>query len=185
MTIDLIGGVVLLLFFIRGCIKGFVSAVFSLLAVLVGIVCALKLSHAVAGFLTDLGLIRASWAVLLSYLALFLLSLWGVRLVADLIEKALQTLPLGGVLNRLGGGLIYLAAGLILWSGALALADKAHLISAGAAADSRSYAYIRPIAPWAFDGFTAIWPLLKEAFSHVGDFFGNLNKKLGDYVGSD
>lgn len=183
MILDIIGGVLLLLLFIRGYRQGFIVAVFSLLAVLVGVVCALKLSHALAGFLADRGIITASWGLLVSYVVLFLLAMWGVRLVADMIEKTFRAMSLG-FFNNLSGGLIYAAAGVILWSGGLWLGHNLHLISPEMRNASHTYDYILPVAPWAFDGLGAIWPLAKDVFAYVGDFFGELNKKLGDYVGA-
>jgi len=183
MILDIIGGVLLLLLFIRGYSQGFIAAAFSLLAVLVGVVCALKLSHTLAAFLAARHIVTASWALLLSYIALFLLSMWLVRLAANMIEKVFKSMSLG-FLNSLSGGIIYLAAGVILWSAGLWLADKIHLLSPETTAASRTYDYIRPVAPWAFDGLTAMWPLAKEAFACVGDFFGKVNKKLGAYVGT-
>jgi membrane protein required for colicin V production len=183
LILDIAGIALIVLLFIRGYRKGFIVAVFSMLAVLLGIVCALKLSHRLAEFLAVNNIITASWGLVVSYLVLFLGALWLVRLGADFIERTLKALALGFV-NKLSGGILYAASGVILWSACIWLANQAHFFSPELLTYSRTYPYFVPIAPWAFDGIGTILPLAKDLFSDLERFFSGINHKLPGHVGT-
>ncbi len=184
MLLDLAILAILVLIFIRGYRQGFIVAVFSLLAVLVGTVCALKLSHALAAFLAEKSIITSSWGLLISYLILFLGAMYLIRTLANIIEKTFRTLLLGW-LNSLAGGVLYVLAGMIICSSLLWLADRALLIPSDLYDNSYSCMYLLPVAPWAFDGIGAVWPIAQDVFIEIEAFFAGLNQKLADYVGAD
>ena len=182
MVIDIIGIVLILLFFIRGYRKGFIVAVFSMLAVLLGIVCSLKLSHSLASFLDAKGIITSSWGLVISYIILFFGALWLVRLGADFIERTFKAMALGFV-NKLSGAILYTLSGLIIWSACLWLVNQSHLLSPETTAYSLSYPYLLPIAPWAFDAIGAFLPLARDLFADLERFFSGINQKLPGHVG--
>ena len=181
---DLVISAILLLIFIRGYRQGFIVAVFSLLAVLVGMACALKLSHTLATFLSENDIITSSWGLFISYVVLFLGALFLVRTLANLIEKAFRAMLLGW-LNSLTGGILYALAGLLICSSLLWLADRADVIPPEMFDDSYACRYLLPVAPWVFDGIGAILPAARDLFAEIEDFFSGLNHKLSDYVGAD
>lgn len=181
---DLVILAIIILIFIRGYRQGFIVAVFSLLAVLVGMACALKLSHTLAAFLSEKNIITSSWGLFISYLVLFLGALYLVRTFANLIEKAFRALLLGW-LNSLAGGVLYALAGLLICSSLLWLADRADLIPPEMFDNSYACRHLLPVAPWVFDGIGAILPAVRDIFAEIEDFFSGLNQKLSDYVGAD
>src|ERR1043165_3057900 len=106
MMLDIIGITLLLLFFYRGFRKGIIVALFSMLGVLLGMICALKLSHSLAGYLFAKGWVTSAWAQIISYVFLFAGVILLVRLGARLIERTFEAIMLG-LVNRIAGGLLY------------------------------------------------------------------------------
>jgi membrane protein required for colicin V production len=184
MVLDLIGIILILLFFIRGYMKGFIIAAFSLLAILLGIICALKLSHILAKYLFDKGIITSGWGQLISYIILFI----GVVLIVRLIAKALETTAKAAMLGWVDkgiGGLLYAFLAAVVWSSILWISNQMHLISPETIAYSKTYKYLSPLAPWVFKHIGALLPFAKNVFGDLQHFFEHVNQKLPDHVGAD
>ena len=182
MALDLIGVTLIILFFIRGYMKGFIIAAFSVLAILLGIICALKLSHTLAAFLFEKGLITSGWGQLISYIILFIGVVLLVRLVARAIEAALK-LALLGFVNKLTGGILYAFLGAIIWSTLLWICNQMHIITPETIATSKTYSWFAPLAPWFFEHVGKVWPFAKNIFADLQHFFESVNQKLPDHVG--
>ncbi|NDC40775.1 MAG: CvpA family protein [Chitinophagia bacterium] len=112
MAIDVAALIVLSLSFMKGYSRGAVVALFSVVALLLGVICSLTLAKKVATWMLANGYTTATWAPVVSYLLLFVLVVLGVRLLAKTIQKLLETLMLGQ-LNRVAGGLLYMLAAAI------------------------------------------------------------------------
>ena len=110
-VVDLILGVVILLFVLHGLWYGFVRELFSLLALVGGGVVAARYHLAVVRFfgVAETGGIATR---VLVFIALFLLVILVVRLTGKAINKVLSESPLGWI-DRLAGGLCGLAVGTV------------------------------------------------------------------------
>lgn len=183
MVLDLICLTLLVVFFIRGYTKGIIVAAFSLLAILLGILCALKLSHKLSGWLFASGLVTSAWGPLISYIVLFIAVVWLVRWVAKLIEKSTEAVLLGWV-NKAIGGVLYAFIAVVVWSSVLYLLNLGHLLAPETLYSSKTYPYVSPIAPWVFDHIGRILPFAKDLFSDFSDFFEKVNQQLPDHVGA-
>lgn len=183
MVLDLICLTLLVVFFIRGYMKGVIVAAFSLLAILLGVLCALKLSHKLAGWLFSSGLVTSAWGPLISYLILFILVVWMVRLVAKAIEKSTEAVLLGWV-NKAIGGVLYAFIAAIAWSTLLYLLNMGHLLPPETLYSSKTYPWVSPLAPWIFDHIGQVWPFAKDLFSDFSSFFDQVNETLPDHVGA-
>src|SRR4051812_18840050 len=128
MLLDVIGVIILVLFFYRGYSKGFIVAAFSVIAILLGLMCALKLSQSFAAWLLEKGYVSSGWVQVISYLVLFIGVVLLVRLIAKLLEHAAEGLMLG-FLNGLIGGILYAFLGAVLWSSLLWIAVHAHIVT--------------------------------------------------------
>src|SRR5690606_16710973 len=106
MALDIIGITLILLFFIRGYMKGLIVAIFSLLAILLGIICSLKLSGILATWFYEKGYITSGWGQLISYIIIFTTVFLLVRLVAKAVESVTRAVALGW-LNKIIGGVLY------------------------------------------------------------------------------
>jgi membrane protein required for colicin V production len=183
MTLDLIGITLLIIFFIRGYMKGLIVAAFSVLAVLLGAICALKLSELFASWLKEEGIITSGWAQLLSYVILFVGVMLLVRLIGKAIESSLEAVMLG-LANKIIGGLLYVGITAVVWSTLLWIGTKMMLISPETIASSKTYEYFEPIAPWTYDRMGQLLPFAKDVFSDLSEFFDGINGKPASDVGT-
>lgn len=183
MILDVIGIILIVLFFIRGYMKGFILAAFSVLAILLGIICALKLSSAFAAWMLARGYVSSGWVQVVSYVLLFIVVVIIVRLIGKLLEKALEALMLG-ILNRLTGGLLFAFLGAVLWSSLLWIGSHMHIITPELIASSHTYAWLSRLAPWVFEQAGQLLPFAKNTFSNLEHYFDSLNQKLPEHVGA-
>lgn len=175
MAIDVIGIILIVLFFIRGYMKGIIVAVFSLLAIILGIICALKLSEWLAQWMLEKGWITNGWGQVLSYLILFFGVVLLVRIVAKAIEGSAR-LAMLGMVNGLIGGVVYALMAAIVWSCMLWVGSQTGLIKPEMIAQSKTYSYISPLAPWVFDHVGDVLPFAKDVFKDLSGFFDKLGK---------
>jgi len=183
MVLDVIGITIVIIFFIRGYMKGIIVAAFSLLAIVLGIICALKLSNILASYLLEKGIVTSGWGQLVSYIVLFLGVVILVRFVGKLIEKSAQAVFLG-LVNKLVGGLLYAFMATLVWSSLLWISNQMHIIEPETIAGSKTYNYFVPIAPWVFEHIGAVLPFVKNIFTDLQHYFEGVNQKLPDHVGA-
>jgi membrane protein required for colicin V production len=155
--------------------KGIIVAAFSLLAIVLGIICSLKLSHEFAAWLAAKNIVTSGWAQIVSFVVLFVGILFGVRLVAKALESSAKAMMLGWVNSGIGG-LLYAFMAAVIWSSLLWLATQMSLISPETIAASKTYQYTAPLAPWTFEKIGAVWPMVKDLFADLQQYFSGVNK---------
>lgn len=96
---------------IKGLIKGFVIEVSGVLALVFGILGALKFAALVAAIIEDWITLDVRLIQGISFLLLFIGIVYGISLLAKMLTKTLQIVALG-LFNRLAGGLF----GFIKWA---------------------------------------------------------------------
>jgi membrane protein required for colicin V production len=183
MTLDVIGFIFIILFFIRGYMKGFVVAAFSVLAILLGFLCALKLSQTFAAWMLERGYITSGWGQVISYIILFIVVVLIVNMIGRIIQKALEGIMLGTI-NKLIGGVLYAFLGAVLWSSLLWLGTRMHLIPAETIAESKFYPALSGLAPWFCEQAGKLMPFLKDTFEKLEHFFDAVNHKTAADVGT-
>jgi len=183
MVLDVIGILLVILFFIRGYTRGIIVAAFSVIAILLGILCALKLSQSFATWMLAKGYTTSGWAQVISYIILFTGVVIIVRLIARLLQKAVEGMMLGTV-NKLIGGVLYAFAGIILWSSMLWIGTRMNMITPETITASKTYHWVAGIAPWFFEMAGKLLPFVKDTFSNLTHFFDTINKKIPGNVGT-
>ncbi|MBL7701712.1 MAG: CvpA family protein [Ferruginibacter sp.] len=178
MLIDFAFAILLILAIIKGYQKGLILAVFSILAFVIGLAAALKLSAAVAEWLKDSISVSAKWLPFIAFALVFLLVVLLVRLGARLIEKSFQAVLLGWA-NRIGGILLYAVLYTIILSIFIFYAEKLQLIQPATIQSSATYKFIQPWGPKLMDNIGSIIPVFKDMFTELGDFFNALSNKMG------
>jgi len=184
MALDFIGLTIILIFFIRGYMKGIIVAIFSVIALLLGVLCALKLSGLLGEWLLQKGWVSSGWVQIISFAILFI----GVVLLVRLLAKAVQSvakLAMLGWLNGLIGGLLYAFAAAVVWSCLLWIGNQMHLVDPDTKAYSRTYSYLEPLAPWVFQKFGQLLPFARDLFGDLKIFFDQVNQTLPEHVGTD
>ena len=177
MLIDFTFAALIILAIIKGYQKGLIIAVFSIIAFIIGLAAALKLSTAVANYLKDSISVSAKWMPFIAFALVFFIVIILVRLGAKLIEKAFQAVMLGW-LNRIGGILLYAALYLIILSIFIFYAEKLQLLQPAAIESSQTYPFIKPWGPKVMDNFGRLIPVFKDMFTELGDFFNSLSNKI-------
>jgi membrane protein required for colicin V production len=173
MFIDGIVTLLLVLALFKGWRNGLVVAIFSFLAVVVGLAAAVKLSAVAADYLGRNVSLSERWLPFVAFGAVFVGVVILVRLGAKLIESALQAVMLGW-LNRLGGALFYALLYLFIFSILLFYAAQLHIIQPQAQQASVAYPYLAGLGPKVINGLGVVLPFFKNMFAELEAFFAGL-----------
>ena len=176
MIIDIAFVIVMILAIFKGIRKGLILGIFSLLAFIIGLAAALKLSVVVAAYLKDSAGSFTKWLPLISFMLVFIAVVLLINLVARLIKKTMQFAMLGW-LDSIGGIVLYVIIYTIIFSIFLFFANKLFLIQSTTIQQSNIYPYVAPWGPKVIDNLGKIIPIFKDMFTQLQDFFGNLANK--------
>jgi len=170
MLIDIVFAILLIMACIKGFQKGLIIAVFSIVAFIIGLAAALKLSTAVASWLGNSVSVNTKWLPFISFALVFFIVILLVRWGARLIEKTFQLALLGWV-NKIGGIAFYLALYIIIFSLFLFYIEKIQLIQPSVIETSSTYSYLSPIGPKVMNSTGTVIPIFKDMFAELSDFF--------------
>ncbi len=176
MTIDIAFIIVMIIAIFKGFGKGLIVGIFSVVAFIIGLAAAIKLSAVVASYLEKDVTSLNKWLPVISFLLVFIVVALLVSLGARLIKKTVDVAMLGW-LDSLGGVVFYMVIYTIIFSVLLFFAVKVSLISADAIAESHVYKYIAPWGPDVIDYLGKIIPAFKNMFRELESFFGHLVQK--------
>jgi membrane protein required for colicin V production len=176
MIIDIICIILLVLAVIRGYQRGLIVGIFALLAIIIGLAAAMKLSIVVAGYLGDTVKISDRWLPVISFAVVFIGVVLLVRLGANAIEKAVQAITLGW-LNRLGGIILYVVIYITAFSVILFYLEMLGLIRSETISKSATYTLIQPWGPKAIDAMGVVLPFFRDMFTELQEFFGGVAER--------
>jgi membrane protein required for colicin V production len=174
--IDIVFLILLFLAVFKGLKKGFIVAVFSLLAFIIGLAAALKLSAVVAFWLQSHTQVGARWLPFLSFIIVMFCVTLLVRWCASLIEAGID-LAMMGFINKLAGVILYASLYITVYSVVLFFITKMNLLKPETIAASMSYSFIEPWGPKIINAFGAIIPLFKDLFIQLEKFFSSVAQK--------
>lgn len=177
MLIDLVFAVIVVLSVIKGFQRGLIVAAFSLVAFVIGLAAALKLSAVAAGYIGQAVKVSDQWLPIISFAAVFLIVVLLVNWGAKLIEKSVQFAMLGWV-NRLGGILLYAVLYITIFSILLFYAEQTQFLKKETISASATYSFIQPWGPRAINGFGQLIPVFKDSFSQLEEFFGQVSGRI-------
>jgi len=179
MFIDIITVILFVLAVFKGLRKGFIVAVFSFFAYLIGLAAALKLSTLMADYIGTNVQVSQRWLPFLAFFVVFVIVILLVRLGAKAIEGAVRLMMLGW-LNRLGGAVLYILLYFFVYSILLFYATQLHLLKTETIIDSITYHYIEPFAPKVLDILGAVIPFFRNMFDELLRFFEKVgHRKAG------
>ena len=177
MIIDSAFLIIMIIAVFKGFIKGFVVGIFSLIAFIIGLAAALKLSAVVAQHLQSSSGITARWMPLLAFSLVFLVVVLLVNFGARIIKKTVSLAMLGW-LDRLGGILLYIIIYTIIFSVLLFFAEKMTILKPETIKVSKVYDFVAPWGPAVIDNIGKIIPVFKDLFMELQSFFQNLGDKI-------
>lgn len=175
MVIDVILLILLAVACFKGYTRGLIVAIFSFLAVFIGVAAALKLSALVGSWLQTSTHISRQWLPFISFLLVMIGVVILVRLVANLLQKSVEAVMLGW-LNRLGGIVFYAAIFVLIYSIVLFYAVQMSIIKPEVVSASKTYPVIAPFGPKAVNALGYILPIFKGLFAQLETFFGSVVK---------
>jgi membrane protein required for colicin V production len=175
--IDIIFAILIVIAIFKGYRKGLIIAVFSIVAFIVGLAAALKLSATVAAYLQNSVSISGKWLPFLSFAIVFGLVAVLVSLGGKLIEKTFEMALLGWA-NRIGGILLFVILYTIIFSILLFYAEKIHLFEEATIQSSKVYPFVKPWGPKVMNAFGTILPIFKDMFTQLSNYFESLSTKI-------
>ena len=176
MILDIIAAILLFAAGTKGMRRGLIGSVFSLLAWLIGLIAALKLSAVVADRLSEYTT-STRWLPFIAFLAVFIIVAFLVNLGGRFISSTLDTVMLGWV-NKLGGMVFYILLYAAIYSVILFYAVQLKLVSQQTVDGSVSYPLLAPVAPFITEGLGAVIPVFKNIFSQLEAFFSGVSNKM-------
>ncbi len=177
MIIDLAYLFVLIMAALKGIQRGFIVGIFSLVAFIVGLAAALKLSSVVAVRMGESTGISARWLPVISFLAVFIGVVLLVNVGAKIIEKAVEMMMLG-IVNRIAGVVLYVLLHTIIFSILLFYATQLGWIGDQTIRDSRVYGWVQPVGPLVIDGLGKLFPMFSDLFEQLKEFFQKVSEKI-------
>lgn len=166
MILDVAVALVAILAFVRGARTGLVHSVLSVVAVVLGILVAMQLSVVVGTWLDSQLDLPPNILPILAFVLVVVAVVLAVRAVAALTRSILRAVLLGWI-DRLAGGVLWAALGLLVLSAGIWLADRGGLLTDAVRTSSVTYPHIVALAPMIFDGIASVLPLAREAFDEL------------------
>jgi membrane protein required for colicin V production len=175
--IDIIVFVLVIIGIIKGWRNGLVLGIFSVLAFIIGLAAAVKLSAVVAERLQEGTNISQRWLPVLAFAIVFLVVVFLVRLGAKALEGVLKLAMLGW-LNKLGGVLLYVLLYLFIFSILLFYAQQLNIVKPETAEISITYPIIYPMGQEVIGAIGTVLPFFKDMFAELESFFDGLSRKV-------
>lgn len=177
MLLDIIFAVIMVLALFKGYQRGLIVGLFSLVAVIIGLAAAIKLSAVAAKYIGSAVKISDQWMPVISFAVVFLIVVLLIRMGANAIEKTVEVVMLGW-LNRLCGIILYAAIYLVVFSVLLFYAEQVKLLQPETIQQSVTYKYVQPWGPKVINALGNIIPLFKDMFGELEQFFDGVAKKI-------
>lgn len=173
MIIDVIFLLLLAIAVIKGISRGFIIAIFSFVAIILGVVAAMKLSSVVAEKIEQSFNTGKQWLPFLSFLLVLIAVVFLVRFIAGIIQRAVNMAMLGW-LNKLGGVVLFVLLYISVYSVVLFYLTQMNIIKPETVSASHTYGFIEPFGPKIVDTIAWIIPVFKNLFQQLSHFFGSI-----------
>ena len=177
MFIDIPYFIFILLAIYKGYNRGLIVALFSYIALIIGLAAAIKLSAVAANWLQKNTHIGYTWIPFLS----FIIGLIGVvvliRLLAGILQKSVEFLLMGWA-NKIGGIILYCALYTMAFSVLLFYAVQLNVITNEAILSSKCYGFIKPWGTFTINGIGKIFPIFRDMFTQLEHYFEGAAKRF-------
>lgn len=159
-----------ILAFIRGWQKGLLWAICSMIAVILGVVLAMKWSSDLSGYLFRQHILSNQYTMLVSFVLIFVAGIIVFRMLIRFVEAILDKLLLGWV-NRLAGAMMYVFFVVFFFSTFCWLMNEAGVLNSEVKGGSKTYAYIEPVATKTIDLVSGYIPYFHDLAAKVKAHF--------------
>lgn len=172
MAIDLIFLFVAIGAILKGLHRGLIVAIFSFLALIVGLAAAIKFSAILAESLRSTFHPNSRWVLLFSFILIFAVVVYLVHRVAEWMETLIDLAFLGW-LSRLAAALLYFALYAAIYSVLLFYGSRSGIVSQHQIHTSRLYPYIEPWGPTILNTLGKLAPFFRNLFGELSTLFDN------------
>lgn len=170
MFIDILLLIAIVTAVLKGYSKGLIVALFSFVAIFIGLAAALKLSATVAQWLKTNTSIGTHWLPFISFAVVMIAVIFLVRMLANFIEKTVEFAMLGWI-NKLGGIALYTLLYVSVLSIVLFYMIQMNLLNKTQVSGSVTYPYFEHWGQKAIGFFNSAIPIFKNVFQQLQDFF--------------
>ena len=174
MLLDIVAVVAVGFGFYRGFSKGLIVTLFSMIAWMIGLVAALRLTDAGSRAMRDALDSASPWIPIATFVMIFLAVVVLVILFAKLVDKIITVAQLG-LWNKLAGGVVEGALFLLLISIVYWMFQSGGVITPETRADSKLYAVVSPVAPGFFTWLGDTVPALDDLLDNLKPHFRKFN----------
>lgn len=177
MSLDIIFFVLCVYAFFRGWKKGLVWALGTMVAVFIGAMLSLKLSHHLADYLINRHWLVSSHTLLISFIMVFMVVMLVFSFLLSFLDQVLDLLMLGWV-NKLAGAALYVLfmsfiLSLIFW-----LTNNAGLIEGRTKSQSKFYPRIKNFAPYIIKQASDYLPFCQNIYEEADQFTHRMSYDL-------
>ncbi len=173
MVIDIIFLIFLALGIIKGFRNGLIKSIFSILALFIGVIGALKFAHLASIYLHEWFDISSKYLPLISFLAVFILIIILVTMLSRIVEGLIKFVQLG-LINKAAGAILWAALSTFIFSTILWFLYQAELISPALQAESKAYGFLEPISPFIMEFLANALPFLEGIYHSLELYFNQL-----------
>ena len=173
--LDIIFIIPLLYFLVKGFQKGLIIEVFSVIAFIMAVVGAMKLSN---NLLLRSGVeLGSKWLPYVSFIIVFLAIFILILFLARLLEKIIKTAQLN-IFNRIAGSVFGAFKVVLLFSMLMWATDQVDVIPEQVKEKSISYRYIKPISPVIISFIADNKENAKGMIMQIEDFFDQVGTSI-------
>lgn len=171
-SVDIVILIIAGIFCIRGLIKGIVVEVFSLAGMILAYFVALREMSTLSDFVLQYIKLPEFLISTICFSLIFIVVFFVLRLMANLISKLIRGTLIGWV-DRLGGGVLGLAKGvllsslLLLFMSMIPLPEDIHAVQVNSKLDKS----VRPVAPAVFNFLVKAFPKSKDFYAEMKEGF--------------
>lgn len=177
MIIDLILAVLLVIAVVKGYRKGLIVSVFSVIALIIGLAAAIKLSTVVAGYIGNTVNVSEKWLPVIAFLVVLVIVVVLINLVGKTLQAAVESVMLGWV-NRIGGVVFYVLFYLLLYSILLFYATQLGFLKQETLRDSVTYAQVASLGPGTVEILGRALPWFADMFDELKAFFEGVSRQI-------
>lgn len=182
--LDIIIGIILILFALGGLKNGIIREAFSLVAFVAGIYGAMKFSDMVGKWLGNIIEVSAEWMSVISFIIVFVALAFIINWLGGLLAKFIQSLNLGFV-DKIGGIVFGIAKGFLLVGVLILLLDFfgiKDVLNEETRKGSKLYKYSEDVATWIYDNKDGWINKLDKEYDKIEKKFKKEDDDIDDLI---
>lgn len=174
MILDIIYAGFLLLALIHGYKKGIIHSIVTLLALIIGLLAAVRFSELAAVYIDKWFNVSGKYLPLIAFIAVFVGLYFLFRLLEQAMEGVFKLIKLNFI-NQAAGALVWGFVWTLLYSTILFYLNNMGLFSEALKTDSVTYVHIIALAPDTFALIGKVIPPMRDAFDKLDIWFSHFN----------